>query len=144
MISCTIKSQCCSRAAAPGLADARRKLKRYESSIRSSIYKALFIVCGFCSAWSESALSCDLYIKPINVKVLKEKVLCISNGGCIQEVTVELDQKKLVITTNKKPWVTTGEVVEIVKISGVYFPSRPRGSGQSYFYKLYRYCEVLE
>jgi len=104
-----------------------------------SKYPILLIAC--CSLVSHVAASCEGNARSYTAKVLKEKVLCVSNGGCVQEITARYAERTLVITNGEKPWVEKGEMVEILKLEGVYFPNRTAGSGQSYFYKLARYCE---
>lgn len=90
--------------------------------------------------------SCEGMVGSFLGEVAKEKVLCISNGGCVQEITVQGKNGIQIVTNSLKPWLKEGETVTILKLEGAYFPGfsyRGRSGGsQSYVYKLARYCEA--
>ena len=103
----------------------------------------LAVICVF-PALGYASKSCDEVVSSISAKVSKEKVLCMSDGGCVQEITAALPKSNLTITNSIRPWVEEGDQVTILKLKGVYFP-RPSYRGgkagqQSYVYKLARYC----
>ena len=91
---------------------------------------------------SASVFSCEEHVTSFTAKVVREKVLCISSGVCVQEISAKFGESTMAITNSKKPWVEEGDMVTILKLKGLYLPSRPRGRGQSYSYKLARFCEA--
>jgi hypothetical protein len=95
---------------------------------------------------SHASESCEGIVGSLSGKVAKEKVLCISDGGCVQEITVQLQKRTQTVTNSLEPWVEEGEIVTILKLEGAYLPGfsyRGRAGGnQSYLYKLARYCEA--
>ena len=104
--------------------------------------KYLMPLIACCSLVSQVAVSCEEPAGLFTAEVLEERVLCASNGGCVQEITTRHIERTLVITNSRKPWVEKGEMVEILKLNGAYFPNRRTGRGQNYSYKLARYCET--
>ncbi|WP_170287439.1 hypothetical protein [Halioglobus maricola] len=97
---------------------------------------------------SSPALSCGDVAGSFEGKVIKERVLCMSGGGCVQEISVETGRGALTLTNSERPWVEAGDDVEVLKLRGADFTVHSRrirtGESQSYFYKLARYCEASQ